>query len=552
MPFKLKILILYFYALIIFPPEIYDYSLAKFFILSSFISLLFFSELIKSINHIFIILFLSFIFIQIFSFYKANINSISLFIIYVFLIIFLSNYFDKINRLYILQALVILVFILSLYSFYQYFYGYEKAYSFLYPYKSEYLIGKILFYLKNKRITSTFSLPTAYAGFLLSCLPILILATKVLHKSIKIFAIFTLSISILSLILTQSYLTIPALIVLFISLIVSKIIKLNKKIIFSFLIIFILICILIFAERGSFDFNVLKSKTIRMHIGNWLIALKIMREHWLWGVGLGNFQLHYSNYMTETDIETKFAHNLFLQIGAETGIFGFLLFLFALILLLKSIFKLYIHKKVNLESWAYSTAVIIFLIYSCLDISLYFPSIGSFGCLCLSLYLSIIKEENKAKEEVSYSFSFKHILISSVLFSFIIYGCQLFFKEKLLEMSLNELKSRDYEKSERLAVNYYNYFPHDVNSGVILSNIESNQLATEDKLTLQNFIAEKYPYSSRINYIMGVDNYKNGFIYNAFINFSISKLLYPVNPVYNDACNKALSIIKKINDKKPK
>jgi len=99
-------------------------------------------------------------------------------------------------------------------------------------------------------------------------------------------------------------------------------------------------------------------------------------------------------------------------------------------------------------------------------------------------------------------------------------------------------------------VNYYNYFPHDVNSGLILANIESIQLSTEDKLTLQNFIAEKYPYSSRINYLLGIDNFNNNFIYNAFINFSISKMLYPINPVYNDAYDKILLIIKKINDKK--
>jgi len=251
--------------------------------------------------------------------------------------------------------------------------------------------------------------------------------------------------------------------------------------------------------------------------------------------------------MSNSDIETKFAHNFFLQIAAESGIIGLFIILIVLFLLIKSILKLYVQRKINLESWAYSTAILIFLAYSCIDISFYYPSIGIFGCLCLSFYLSLFIEKREKREYYQHYFFPQNIILLIVLFGLIIYAGNLLFKEKLLENSLNELKNNNFKKSIYYAKNYYKYFSYDLNSGLILAEISRKQSSSEENINLQNYIAEKYPYSARINYFLGVDNYQKGFLYNSFINFSISMSLYPINSVYRDAYNKALSFVRNLN-----
>lgn len=55
-------------------------------------------------------------------------------------------------------------------------------------------------------------------------------------------------------------------------------------------------------------------------------ALRMSRDHWMHGVGLGAFEVAYTPYQTViTDLTIDYAHNDYLQFFAETGIWGLLL-----------------------------------------------------------------------------------------------------------------------------------------------------------------------------------------------------------------------------------
>lgn len=55
-------------------------------------------------------------------------------------------------------------------------------------------------------------------------------------------------------------------------------------------------------------------------------ALRMARDHWAHGVGLGAFEVAYTPYQTiVTDLTVDYAHNDYLQFFAETGIWGWLL-----------------------------------------------------------------------------------------------------------------------------------------------------------------------------------------------------------------------------------
>ncbi len=68
----------------------------------------------------------------------------------------------------------------------------------------------------------------------------------------------------------------------------------------------------------------LESFTVRAQY--WRAGLMIIRDHPVTGVGLNNFGDYYPEYRRPQDDESLMAHNNFIQVGAETGLFGLLAF----------------------------------------------------------------------------------------------------------------------------------------------------------------------------------------------------------------------------------
>ena len=64
------------------------------------------------------------------------------------------------------------------------------------------------------------------------------------------------------------------------------------------------------------------------------VAIMMFADHPLLGVGIGNYPVHYQEYSRLVNMDPRLmnrsAHNLYLQIAAETGIFGLLVFFFIL------------------------------------------------------------------------------------------------------------------------------------------------------------------------------------------------------------------------------
>ncbi len=67
----------------------------------------------------------------------------------------------------------------------------------------------------------------------------------------------------------------------------------------------------------------------------WGTAATMFIEHPVLGVGYGDYRALYGDYLTEVDVDQLDAHNLYLQLLAETGIFGFALFMALMVLLLR-------------------------------------------------------------------------------------------------------------------------------------------------------------------------------------------------------------------------
>jgi len=88
-----------------------------------------------------------------------------------------------------------------------------------------------------------------------------------------------------------------------------------------------------YIERSKTVFD-LSDPAIIARLDTWKIGLEMMREEPLRGIGLGVFKYEYiERAFTSGAVETKaalFAHNAYIQIGAETGMIGLLLFILIL------------------------------------------------------------------------------------------------------------------------------------------------------------------------------------------------------------------------------
>jgi len=110
------------------------------------------------------------------------------------------------------------------------------------------------------------------------------------------------------------------------------------------------------------------------------LALKIIKEHPLSGVGMGNFGDSYMRLRGTRDIRTNYAHNFILQTQAEIGILGsmgLILLILAFIRDVSSCMKDPKQKYVFLKAGLLCSGVS-FLLHNLIDISFFIPEVAVF------------------------------------------------------------------------------------------------------------------------------------------------------------------------------
>ncbi|MDO8662412.1 MAG: O-antigen ligase family protein [Candidatus Omnitrophota bacterium] len=185
----------------------------------------------------------------------------------------------------------------------------------------------------TRAIVSTFAHYNGFGGYIVVVLSFL-LASLLVPKmpKIKTYSILTLIIlSIAAVLLTFSRGSWIALAVSFILLSIFS--RRNLKWLAPiFLVTIVLFFLPIFHERLIFTF---KEGGDADRYRYWLTAWKMISEHPFLGMGLGTFMGNFSKYSVLL-LSPAYAHNCYLQIWAETGIFSlisFLVFVFSIVYL---------------------------------------------------------------------------------------------------------------------------------------------------------------------------------------------------------------------------
>ncbi|MDR1245138.1 MAG: O-antigen ligase family protein [Endomicrobium sp.] len=121
----------------------------------------------------------------------------------------------------------------------------------------------------------------------------------------------------------------------------------------------------VFALSGILSFYfLLKSSFFSEKFLIWKTALSVITDNFLLGVGFNNYKSVSLSYGTVENVDVLYCYNIFLQVLAETGIIGFVLFLTLLF-----VFFFFVIKRLNFgkdkKTYLFVLfAIIVFLVYN--------------------------------------------------------------------------------------------------------------------------------------------------------------------------------------------
>lgn len=154
-------------------------------------------------------------------------------------------------------------------------------------------------------------------------------------------------------------------------------IKKRKLTLISFIICIISVLVFIILNRWDRLINLESSyNSITQRLNYWQTAIAVIKDHPILGIGPGNFQEVFLKYKIGLSTNTRYAHNIFLQLWAETGILG-LLGMVSLIVAAVT--------KNTVKSKYLLLAGLSFIFHNLIDLTYFIPEAGLFWWIVISL-----------------------------------------------------------------------------------------------------------------------------------------------------------------------
>lgn len=247
----------------------------------------------------------------------------------------------------------------------------------------------------QKRIFSTFILPTTFSAFLAMSMPLAVGLALHYRSKIKILLPLLLAVVLIAVAMVQAQSN-GGPVALLASAVVVLLFYLREKrirlipVMLGIAAAGIVLITLIGLIRGNFiwDLGAVNSP-IRLRSGLWMAGLEMWSRYWLLGIGLGNFELGFFTFLGPDVRPTKHLHNSYLQLPLELGILG----LAAMVLVVGMIIRSLI-KRSNPTSdipaplhYGLMGSIVVFLVANAFEIIIYFHSVGILGAFLLGLWM---------------------------------------------------------------------------------------------------------------------------------------------------------------------
>lgn len=255
---------------------------------------------------------------------------------------------------------------ISFLAIYQYYFGFQNLANYIAA--EEITNPFVLDYISQKRVFYPFITPNALGGYLAMIIPLVLTSKNRFWLAAPLF---------FALLLTKS---IGALLSLFAALTLYLYLqdKLKKRNVFI-LLGFLTVIGLVFIARAHLEGKHLQPLfSTGMRLSYWQDTLAIIKTHFFTGVGLGNFNLIFSRY----------SHNSYLQIWAETGILGIISFLCLITAILKSSLKTLKESPDKTRIAGLICASCAFLFHNLIDFSFFLPEISLIWWVILGLSIN--------------------------------------------------------------------------------------------------------------------------------------------------------------------
>jgi O-antigen ligase len=255
------------------------------------------------------------------------------------------------EKKWVILCIVLAGLVISFRAIYQYFFGFQNLLS--YVAKKGISDSFVLDYISRKRPFYPFVTPNVLAGYLSMIIPLTFI------QKYKWWLIIPLSSALL---LTRS---LGALLSIFLGVAIYFYLKgdLKKRGILFLAGLLIIIAGVLVSRNVAQKLHTLPVFSAVMRLSYWQDTLGIIKAHPWTGVGLGNFNL----------IQSRYAHNSYLQIWAEMGILGIVSFIWLIIAVLKESFQNLKDSASKNKIAGLISASAVFLLHNFVDFSFFLP-----------------------------------------------------------------------------------------------------------------------------------------------------------------------------------
>ena len=288
---------------------------------------------------------------------------------------FLVSQADKKQKKTILKLIVLTASIISIYSIYQYFWGYDRILDFAQRMYGDFLSSSSYArdILISKRAIGTFPSPNMLGGYLAMAF---FLALSIPRERFALIAIA------IALVLTKSvgaWLGVIIALTVWVFLSFDSFKKRKLTSIISLILISAAVTFILISRWDRLTNLQNFQNSIMQRLDYWQTAIVTIKNHTIAGIGPGNFQQSFLKYKIGMEsADPKYAHNIFLHMWAETGILGLAGILYLIVSFLKSYKTKY--KFIFL-------AGLTFLLHNLIDNTYFIPEVGLFWWILLGLHI---------------------------------------------------------------------------------------------------------------------------------------------------------------------
>ncbi|MBI5404057.1 MAG: O-antigen ligase family protein [Ignavibacteriae bacterium] len=474
----------------------------------------------------------------------------------IFILIIFS--FSKKDTERILFALILSSVIISIYGIYQYFIGFERTLKYVLENPEKIInINYVITTLKEKRIFSTTFSPDMLGGYLIMMIPITfgaliaaftndvdMIKKEELRKRTVSYLILAIIVLFIALILTRSigaWLSFFLVFIPFSYLMIKGIENERMKRLFLYAAVITILSSAVFLSsiiiKRSKDQNLPNyfPQSIKQRTENWRSSVEIIKDFPVTGVGIGSFGIIYPKYKLPNANETKYAHNNYLQLAAEAGVVGLIIFL-CIILELYKISYNYLKQNRDYISLGLLAAVSAFLMHSFIDFDFFIPEVAFHWWVIIGLLTARMQT---IPQEVKLNKNIKAVLLSLLLFLSFFAAKYLiadsFFNMGIQRLSENNLSEGNFYIRKSIKFDSKNDFYH----LTLARAIEKGVSGEENKTELISEIIGHYnkaiflnPFYSYHHRDLGLFYMQIGRADMAAEEFKKAIELYPTNPVY--------------------